>query len=126
MLSILVGLNNTIYGRNSNVSKSLLKVFDLNSEGMKKLLIWQSRVTPPVFPQSYQTLNDNEEYLVHNSVTQPVQFSLGRLPTMSSIAKKPGARFDRINTDDNFCMDMRAESPHFVSQNPLLSSGLNH
>ncbi len=63
-------------------------------------MIWQSKATSHDFPQSNWTVSNNEEYFVHNSVTRLVQFSLGRLPTMSSITQKTGARWDRINTDN--------------------------
>ncbi len=56
----------------------------------------------PVFPQSYQTILNKQEFIIHNSVTRPVQYSLYTLPTMSTIYDKPGAGWDRINPDDYF------------------------
>jgi hypothetical protein len=56
----------------------------------------------PVFPQSYQTILNNQEFIIHNSVTRPVQYSLYTLPKMSTINDKPGARWDRIDPDDYF------------------------
>ncbi len=35
-------------------------------------------------------------------MTQLVQYSLNRMPTMSSIYDKPGAGWNQINTDDYF------------------------
>jgi hypothetical protein len=51
------------------------------------------------FSQSYQTVINNEEYIVHYSITRPDRF-WGRLPTMSSIHQKPGIGWDRVNTDN--------------------------
>jgi hypothetical protein len=56
----------------------------------------------PVFPQSYQTILNNQEFIVHNSVTQPVQYSLYTSPTMSTIYDKPGAGWNQINPDNCF------------------------
>jgi hypothetical protein len=35
-------------------------------------------------------------------MTQPVQYSLSTMPTMSTIYDKPGAGWNRINTDNFF------------------------
>ncbi len=56
----------------------------------------------PVFPQSYWTILNKQEFIIHNSVTQPVQYSLSTLPTMSTIYDKPGAGWDRIDIDEYF------------------------
>ncbi len=56
----------------------------------------------PVFPQSYRTILNNQEFITHNSVTRLVQYSLYTLPTMSTIYDKPGAGWDRINPDNYF------------------------
>ncbi len=56
----------------------------------------------PEFPQSYQTILNNQEFIIYNSVTQPVQYSLYTLPIMSTIYDKPGAGWDRINPDNYF------------------------
>ncbi len=63
----------------------------------------QQVVAPdPVFPQSYQTILNKQEFIIHNSVTRPVQYSLYTLPTMSTIYDKTGARWDRIDPDNYF------------------------
>ncbi len=56
----------------------------------------------PEFPQSYQTILNKQEFIIPNSVTRPVQYSLSTLPTMSTIYDNPGAGWDRINIDDYF------------------------
>ncbi len=56
----------------------------------------------PEFPQSYPTILNKQEFIIHNSVTQPVQYSLSTLPTMSTIYDKPGAGWDRIDIDNYF------------------------
>jgi hypothetical protein len=57
----------------------------------------------PVFPQSYQTILNKKEFIIHNSVTQLVQYPLFTMPsTMSTTYDKPGAGWNRINTDNYF------------------------
>ena len=63
---------------------------------------WQVVAPDPVFPQSYQTILNKQEFIIHNSVTQPVQHSLSTILTMSTIYDKPGAGWNGINTDNNF------------------------
>ncbi len=63
---------------------------------------WQVVAPDPVFPQSYRTILNKQEFIVHNSVTRPVQYSLDTLPTMSTIYDKPEVGWDRIDPDDYF------------------------
>ena len=63
---------------------------------------WQVVAPDPVFPQSYQTIINNEEFIIHNSVTQPVQYFLYTLPTMSTIYDKSRAGWNRIDPDNYF------------------------
>jgi hypothetical protein len=60
------------------------------------------RAPDPVFPQSYQTILNKQEFINHNSTTQPVQYSLFTMLTMSTIYDKPGAGWNRIDTDKYF------------------------
>ncbi len=65
-------------------------------------VIWQGGFTDPLFPQSYQTILNKQEFIIHSSVTPPVQYSLSTLPTMSTIYDKPGAGWNITDTDDYF------------------------
>jgi hypothetical protein len=62
----------------------------------------QVRAPDPVFSQSYQTILNEQEFIIHNSVTQPVQYSLFTMPTMSTIYDKLGAGWNNIDTDNYF------------------------
>jgi hypothetical protein len=79
-----------------------MEIFCLSNPGIIAHMMQQGRATPPVFPHSYRTILNQIEYIIHNSITQLVQFSLGRLSTMSSITQKLRAGWDRINTDNYF------------------------
>jgi hypothetical protein len=77
-----VEVNKTMYGNNEDVPEKLLDIFLLTSPGIINHMIWQVGATEPVFPQSYQTILKKGELIIHNSVTQPVQFSLYTMPTI--------------------------------------------
>ncbi len=84
-------VNKTIHGNNGYVSDKLLDIFLLSCQGIGHHMNQQVVAPDPVFPQSYQTIINNQEFIIHNSVTRPVQYSLYTLPTMSTIYDKPGA-----------------------------------
>jgi hypothetical protein len=102
MLCILVEVNKTMYGNNEDVPRILMDIFHLGSLGIINHMIQQGRFTDPVFPQSYQTILNKQEFIIHNSVTQLVQYSLSTMPTMATIYDKPGVGWIRINTDNYF------------------------
>jgi hypothetical protein len=92
-------VNKTMYGNNEDASDKLLDIFLLSSSGIRNHMHWQMGAPDPVFPQSYQTILNKQEFIIHNSVTQPVLFTM---PTMSTIYDKTGAGWNNIDTDDYF------------------------
>jgi hypothetical protein len=95
-------VNKTIYGNNGNVPDILLNMFLSSSPGSRNHMNRQVVAPDPVFPQSYQTILNKQEFIIYDSVTRPVQYSLYTLPTMSTIYDKHGAGWNRINPDDYF------------------------
>ncbi len=91
LLCILMVVNKTIYGNKGDVPDILLNMFLLSSPGIRNHMNRQVAAPDPEFPQSYRTIPNKQEFIIHNSVTQPVQYSLSTLPTMSTIYDKPGA-----------------------------------
>jgi hypothetical protein len=89
-----------MYRNNEDVPDKPLDIFLLSSPGVRYHMIQQVGATDLVFPQSYQTILNKQEFIIHNSVTQPVQYSLYTMSTMPSIYDKPGAGWNEINTDD--------------------------
>ncbi len=102
MLCILMEVNKTMYGNNECVPGKLLDIFLLSSSGIRNHMNQQVRAPDPVFPQSYQTILNKQEFIIHNSVTQPVQYCLYTMLTMSTIYDKPGAGWIYIDTDNYF------------------------
>jgi hypothetical protein len=84
LLCILIVVNKTIYGNNGDVPDILLNMFLSSSPGIRNHMNRQVVAPEPEFPQSYQTILNKQEFIIHNSVTQPVQYSLSTLPTMST------------------------------------------
>jgi hypothetical protein len=102
LLCILMVVNKTIYGNNGDVPDKLLNMFLSSSPEIRNHMNQRVVAPDPEFPQSYRTILNKQEFIIHNSVTQPVQYSLSTLPTMSFIYDKPGAGWDRIDIDDYF------------------------
>jgi hypothetical protein len=95
-------VNKTIHGNNGDVPDKLLNMFLSSSPGIRNHMNCQVVAPDPEFPHSYRTILITQESIIHNSVTQPVQYSLSTLHTMSTIYEKPGAGSDRINIDNYF------------------------
>ncbi len=91
LLRILMEVNKTIYGNNGDVPDNFLNIFLLSCPGIRNHMNQQVVAPDSVFPQSYRTIINKQELIIHNIVTQPVQYSLYTLPTMSTIYDKPGA-----------------------------------
>jgi hypothetical protein len=91
LLCILMVVNKTIYENNGDVSDKLLNMFLLSSPGIRNHMNRQVVAPDPEFPQYYQTILNKQVFIIHNSVTRPVQYSLSKLPTMATIYGKPGA-----------------------------------
>jgi hypothetical protein len=43
---------------------------------------------------SYETVMNSQSYTIHSGITQPRQFLLGNIPTMSSITDSVGEGYD--------------------------------
>jgi hypothetical protein len=102
LLCISMVVNKTMYGNNGDVRDKLLNMFFLSSPGIRNHMNWQVVAPDPEFPQAYRTILNKQEFIIHNSVTRPVQYSLSTLHTMSTIYDKSGAGWDRINIDNYF------------------------
>ncbi len=102
LLCNLMEVNKTIYGNNGDVPDILLNMFLLMCPGIRNHMNWWVVAPDPVFPQSYWTIINKQEFIIHNSVTRPVQYSLSTLLTMPTMYDKPGAGWNRINPDDYF------------------------
>ncbi len=62
-------VNKTMYGNNKCVPDKLLEMFLLSSPGIRNHMDRQVVAPDPVFPESYQTIINKQEFIIHNSVT---------------------------------------------------------
>ncbi len=69
MLCILVEVKKTMYVYYEDVPDKLMDIFLLRSPRLINHMSWQVGATDPVFPQSYQTILNKREFIIHNSVT---------------------------------------------------------
>jgi hypothetical protein len=53
-----------------------------------------SKNTHSDFGLSHKTVMNNQSYTIHSGITRPRQFSLGNIPTMSSITDSVGEGWD--------------------------------
>ncbi len=83
---------------------------------------WQVVAPDPEFPQSYQTIVNKQEFIIHNSVTRPVQYFLSKPPTMATIYDKPGAGWDDIDIDNFFTSYFKTNKMSDVVQQEIKST----
>jgi hypothetical protein len=69
LLCILMEVNKTIHGNNGDVPDILLNMFLLSSPGFRNHMNWQVVAPDPVFPQSYRTILNKQEFIIHDSVS---------------------------------------------------------
>ncbi len=69
LLCILMEVNKTMYGNNGYVPDKVLDIFLLSCPGIGNHMNHQVVAPDPVFPQSYQTIINKQEFIIHNSVT---------------------------------------------------------
>jgi hypothetical protein len=103
LICILMKVHKTIHGScHGYVRDKILNIFLLSCPRIGKHMNRRVVAPDPVFPQSYRTIHNKQEFITHNSVTRPVQYSLYTLPTVSTIYDKPGAGWSKIDPDDCF------------------------
>jgi hypothetical protein len=68
MLCILVEVNKTMFGNNEGVPDKLLNIFLLSSSGIRNHMNLQMVAPDPEFPQSYWTIHNKQEFIIHNAL----------------------------------------------------------
>ncbi len=85
----------TYGGKKTSISNRFCKLFQLHDD--KKIhtfLMKLSNNTHSDFGLSYQTVMNNQSCTICSGITQPCQFSLGNIPTMSGITDSIGEGWD--------------------------------
>ncbi len=68
LLCILMEVKKTIYGNNGYVPDKLLDIFLLSCPGIGNHMNCQVAAPDPVFPQSYQTIINKQEFIIAYNV----------------------------------------------------------
>ncbi len=83
------------FGEKTSIPNRLCKLFDLHDdEKIHAYLMKLSNNTHSDSGLSYETVMNNQSYTIHSGITQPCQFSLGNIPTMSGITDSIGEGWD--------------------------------
>jgi hypothetical protein len=89
--------------RKTCIQNRFCKLFDLHDdENIHAYLMKLSNNTHSDFGLSYQTVMNNQSYTIRSGITQPRQFTLGNIPTMSGITDSIGEGWDDRKITKNF------------------------
>jgi hypothetical protein len=103
LLAILDAVSLGTFGEKTNIQNRFCKLFDLHDdEKIHEYLMKLSSNTHSDFGLSYKTVMNNESFTIHSGKTQPHQFSLGNIPTMSGITDSIGEGWDERKNTKNF------------------------
>ncbi len=102
LICVLEQIWKRVYGQNATIPKRLLNAFLLDTNEINKLVSHQAKNTAKVLPYQYLTKLNGEDCVISGLVTRPLQFTLGKIPTMSSILDKPGDGWEDINEGEYF------------------------
>jgi hypothetical protein len=95
LLIILDEVSLCTFGEKTNIQNRFCKLFDLHDdEKIHAFLMKISNNTHSDFGLSYKTIMNNQSYTIRSGITQPRQFSLGNIPTMSGITDSVGEGWD--------------------------------
>ncbi len=95
LLVILDEVSLRTFGEKQISRTDFCKLFNLHDdEKIHAYLMKLSNKTHSDFELSYETVMNNHSYTIHSGTTQPCQFSLGNIQTMSSITDSVGEGWD--------------------------------
>ncbi len=95
LLVVLDEVSLRTFGEKTNIPNRFCKLCDLHDdEKIHAYLMKLSNKTYSDFGLSYKTVMNNQSYAIHSGITQPCQFSLGNIPTMSGITDSIGEGWD--------------------------------
>jgi hypothetical protein len=95
LLVILDEVSLRTFGEKTSIPNRFCKYFDLhNDEKIHAYLMKLSNNTHSDSGLSYQAVMNNQSYTIRSGITQPCQFSLGNIGTMSGITDSIGESWD--------------------------------
>ncbi len=95
LLVILDEVSLRLFGEKTSIPNRFCKLFNLHDDGkIHAYLMKLSNNTHSDFGLSYKTAMNNQSYTICSGITQPREFSLGNIPTMSGITDSIGEGWD--------------------------------
>jgi hypothetical protein len=102
LLCILVEMQYQIYGKYTPVPKRMMEMFGLSNAMLVAHMFRRAKFETTKFSQAYQMNNKSCHLIVGNSITRPIQFALGALPTGATFTEKRGSGWNSTNFADFF------------------------
>jgi len=92
-------MSRQIYGVSATIPNRFFGLFALDHKEIKSLIARQAKHKSTHLPYPFITrLNDVDDITIGGGVVvHPLQFPLGKLPTMTSIIENQGSGWDNIN-----------------------------
>jgi hypothetical protein len=103
ILCVLEAISRKVYGPNYTIPYRYLKAFSLDHKDIKSLV--ERRAENKCFTLYRFNLcsRDSEDMIIGEGIgSHPIQFSLGKMHTMSSIIEKQGTGWDKIDAKEFF------------------------
>jgi hypothetical protein len=84
------------------VPKRIMALFGVSTGQLVAHMLQRGKFAPTKFSQAYRMDNNRSYFIVENSVTQPVQLSLGALPSGATFTEKQGHGWNPTNVAEYF------------------------
>ena len=101
-LLILVEMHNKISRKKTSVPKRIMDLFGVSTGQIVAHMMRRGKFEHTKFSQSYRMDYNSNRFIVGNSVTRPVQFSLGALPSGAAFTDKQGHGWTSTNIPEYF------------------------
>jgi len=101
-LLILVELHYQISRKKTPVPKRVMALFGVSTGQLVAHMLRREKFEPTKCSQAYRMDNNRSHFIVGNSVTQPVQLSLGALPSGATFTEKQGHGWNPTNVAEYF------------------------
>ena len=99
LLCILVEMHHQIYRKKTPVPKRIMEMFGVLNAPLVAHMIRRAKFETTKYSQAYRMDFNNSHKIVGNSVTGPVQFSLGALPSGAAFTEKQGHGWNPTNAN---------------------------
>jgi len=102
LLCILVEMHYQIYCKFTPVPKRIMEMFGVSNALLVAHMLQRAKFEPTKYSQAYRMDINNSHKIVGNSISHPVQFSLGASPTEVTLIDKCGIGWNSTNVAEFF------------------------